>query len=117
MSIKILKPAMITTLVSDGREGFRSLGIGPGGAMDCFAMKVANYLVGNNEEAVMELGYSSVEIFFQQGQLIAITGKGFAVTIDEQAISLWKPMKVKENAALKMLKTSSGAWAYLSVHG
>ncbi len=117
MSIKILKPAMMTTLVSDGREGFRSLGIGPGGAMDDFAMCVANYLVGNDVQAVIELGYSSAEILFQQSQVVCVTGKGFAISVDEQQISLWKPFKVKEGAVLKIMKSSPGAWAYLSVHG
>lgn len=108
---------MMTTLVSDGREGFRSLGIGPGGAMDAFAMSVANYLVGNNDEAVIELGYSSGEVLFQQSHVVCVTGKGFTVVADEQPISLWKPFKVKENAVVKMVKSSPGAWAYLSVHG
>ncbi len=117
MSIKILKPVMLTTLVSDGREGFRSLGIGPGGAMDNFAMRVANYLVGNEHTAVIELGYSSAEILFQQDQLACVTGKGFTLLADEQEVSLWKPFKLKANAVLKIIKSAPGAWAYLSVHG
>jgi antagonist of KipI len=118
MSIRILKPSLLTTVVSNGREGFRSLGIGSGGAMDKFAMHVANYLVGNVEdEAVIELGYSATEILFQQDQVVCITGKGFTVIIDELPIPLWKPFKIKDNAVLKIQKSMPGAWAYLSVHG
>ena len=108
---------MLTTLVSDGREGFRSLGIGPSGAMDHFAMKIANYLVGNDHEAVMELGYSSVDILFHQGQVVCITGKGFSLQVDGENIPLWKPFKLKANSLLKLKKTSAGAWAYLAVNG
>src|SRR5260370_40371559 len=117
MSIKILKPAMLTKLVGDGRNGFRSLGIGPGGAMDQFAMKAANYLVGNGHEAVIELGYSSAEILFQRGRLASVTGKGFIVEVNDQEFPLWKPFKVKTNSLLKLKKTSQGAWAYIALHG
>ncbi len=108
---------MLTTLVGDGRNGFRSLGIGPGGAMDQFAMKAANYLVGNGHEAVIELGYSSAEILFQRGRLASVTGKGFIVEVNDQEFPLWKPFKVKANSLLKLKKTSQGAWAYIAAHG
>jgi len=108
---------MLTTLVGDGRIGFRSLGIGPGGAMDQFAIRAANYLAGNDQEAVMELGYSSSEILFQHGQLASVTGKGFIVDVNEQEFPLWKPFKIKANTILKLKKTSAGAWAYVAVHG
>src|SRR5258707_14044704 len=117
MSIKILKPAMLTTLVGDGRDGFRSLGIGPGGAMDYFAMKVANYLVGNDLEAVIEIGYSSAEFLFQRDGLVSVTGKGFVVHANEDTIPTWKPCKIKEGTILKLKNNSGGAWAYLAVHG
>src|SRR5258708_25233382 len=117
MSIKILKPAMLTTLVGDGRNGFRSLGIGPGGAMDQFAMKAANYLVGNDHESVIELGYSSAEILFQHEQVASVTGKGFILEVNDQEFPLWKPFKVKADSLLKLKKTSQGAWAYIAVHG
>lgn len=108
---------MLTTLVGDGREGFRSFGIGPGGAMDYFAMKVGNYLVGNDHEAVMELGYAPAEFLFQKSSLACITGKGFTIHVDNEIFPLWKPFKIKEGAILKLIKTIPGAWAYLAVHG
>ncbi|HTH55377.1 MAG TPA: biotin-dependent carboxyltransferase family protein [Cyclobacteriaceae bacterium] len=117
MSIKIVKPAVVTTLVSDGREGFRSLGIGPGGAMDYFAMKTANFLVGNDREAVLEMGYSSVEILFHEGGLISITGKGFDAFVNDEVATMWRPFKIKPNARLIFKKKSKGAWIYLAIHG
>jgi antagonist of KipI len=117
MSIKIIKPSIVSMLVSDGREGFRALGIGPNGAMDSFAMKAANFLVGNEQEAVIEIGYSSMEIQFSNDHLISITGRGFEVNVNDQSIPLWRPFKIKRESVLKLKKTSGGAWAYLAVRG
>jgi antagonist of KipI len=107
----------MTSLVSDGREGFRSLGIGPGGAMDFFAMKTANYLVGNDTEAVIEIGHSPAEVLFQSDCLISTTGRGFEAYLNNELIPLWKPIKIKESSILKLKKNAGGAWAYLSVAG
>src|SRR5437660_1120674 len=117
MSIKILKPAVMTTLVSDGREGFRNLGIGPGGAMDYVAMKTSNFLTGSDEEAVLEMGYSSAEILFCNNGLISITGMGFEAFVNDQVVELWRPIQVRSDSILKLKKKPTGAWAYLAVRG
>jgi antagonist of KipI len=117
MSIKIPKPGILTTLVSDGRVGFRSLGIGPGGPMDFFAMKIANYLVGNDREAVLEIGYSSAELLMQNDCVISVTGKGFEVKAGDLTFPMWKPIKVKSGSTLALKKTIGGAWIYVSVAG
>lgn len=108
---------MLTTLVGDKREGFRSFGIGPGGAMDHFAMQAANYLVGNDRESVLELGFSAAEIQVHNGCLACVTGKGFSIHVDNEVFPLWKPFKVRGGSILKLMKTLPGAWAYLAVHG
>jgi len=105
------------SLVSGGRTGFRSLGIGPGGAMDQFAMRTSNFLVGNDREAVIELGYSSAEILFRQDCVASVTGNGFFVEINEVVVPFWKPFKIKAGVVLKLKKNSAGAWTYLAVHG
>lgn len=107
----------MTTLVSDGRVGFRSLGIGPSGAMDSFAMKTANFLVGNDWEAVLEIGYSSSEFFFNSNRLVSLTGSGFEASVNDDSVAFWKPFKIKSNSTLKLRKKLGGTWAYLSVHG
>ena len=67
MSIKIIKPGVQTTLQDGGRFGYRSIGVGSGGAMDLFAMKAANYLCGNDDKkAVLEINCPAPEILFQQ---------------------------------------------------
>ncbi len=117
MSIKIIKPGLLATLVDEGRVGFRNIGIGPGGAMDSFAMKVANYLVGNGEKAaVMEMHFPAPEMLFQNVHLICVTGKGFEIFVDDKTIPLWKPIAVEKGSIIKFTKSGSGSRAYLAVH-
>jgi len=118
MSIKIIKPGLLTTLVDEGRTGFRHLGIGPGGAMDRFAMTVSNYLVGNCERvATIEMNFPAPEILLQHAHLISITGKGFEIQVNEKIVPLWKPILVKKGSIIRFEKVEGGSRAYLSVHG
>ncbi|MBS1487157.1 MAG: biotin-dependent carboxyltransferase [Bacteroidetes bacterium] len=117
MSIEIVKPAIVSSLVAAPREGYRSWGIGSGGAMDTFAYEMANALVGNEQAAVIELGYSSSEIYFHDHQLISATGKGFTLFANEKPFPMWRPVGVEAGSILKLVKTRGGAWSYLAVHG
>jgi antagonist of KipI len=55
-SLTVQKPGLYTTIQDRGRNGHRAAGITGGGAMDEYALRVANLLVGNVEgEAGLEL--------------------------------------------------------------
>ena len=47
MSIRILRPGLLTTVQDHGRHGFQRVGLCPGGAMDKVSLALANALVGN----------------------------------------------------------------------
>ena len=118
MSIKIIKPGILTTLQDSGRTGCRSIGVGTGGAMDIFAMSLANYLVGNDvQHAVIEIHFPSPEIFFEEDAIIAITGASFSAVVDDIAIPVWNSVLVKKSSSLKFTKPVFGARAYLAVLG
>ena len=51
MSIKVISAGFATTIQDLGRPGYYHLGIPIGGAMDRFALRCANLLVGNPEDA------------------------------------------------------------------
>jgi antagonist of KipI len=118
MSIKIIKAGVQTTLQDAGRTGHRSIGIGSGGAMDTFALLIANYLTGNEANAaVMEINFPAPEIIFQQDALISLTGADFSATLNETAVPLWTPLFVKKDTLLKFKQPISGTKLYLAVHG
>jgi antagonist of KipI len=118
MGIKIIKAGMFTTVQDIGRVGFRSAGIGVGGAMDVFAAAVANCLVGNDERAaVVEMHFPAAEMLFDEAALVSITGGNFGATLNGEPVSLWQPFFVRPTDRLVFKKYINGARAYLAVHG
>jgi antagonist of KipI len=118
MSIKIIKPGMAATIQGAARSGYRSTGIGSSGAMDGFAMKVANCLTGNEPSAaVMEINFPAPEILFHQNALISIAGADFSAVINDMAVPCCTPLFIKANSILQFKKRVSGARAYIAVQG
>ena len=118
MSIKIIRPGVLSTMQDGGRYGYRGIGIGSGGAMDIFAMKVAQYLCGNEDsEAVIEMNFPAPEILFEKDAIISITGADFSAFINETIIPAWSTLMVKKDSILKFKQPVSGAKVYLAVHG
>lgn len=108
----------MATLQDTGRYGFRSIGVGAGGAMDVFAMQVSNFLVGNDETAaVLEINFPAPEIQFLQNAIISLTGADLSATINDAAVLLWRPLFVKKDAVLKFKKPVSGSKTYMAVQG
>ena len=53
MAIEVVKPGLATTVQDAGRPGYYNVGIPLSGALDQYALRVANLLVGNNEGAAV----------------------------------------------------------------
>lgn len=117
MSIEVIKAGLQSTIVAGERNGFRYLGIGSGGAMDSFAMRLSNYLLGNDgDAAALEINFPAPELLVRDDQLISLTGKGFRIYIDENIFSSWRPILVKKDSIIKFEKSEAGSRAYLAVH-
>ena len=89
MSLKIIKAGILDTVQDMGRYGYQHLGINPGGAMDVFAMQVANMLVGNDiNEAVIEMHFPASTFLFEEDAVIAVSGADFSPTVNDRTNSL-----------------------------
>ena len=53
MAIEVVKPGLATSVQDAGRPGYYNLGIPLSGALDQFALCLANLLVGNDEGAAV----------------------------------------------------------------
>lgn len=108
----------MTTLQDTGRQGFRDIGIATGGAMDVFAMKVSNFLLGNDENAaVIEINFPAPEILFQQNALISLTGADLSAAVSTTAVPLWRPFLIEKDSVLKFKQPVYGSKTYLAVQG
>jgi antagonist of KipI len=118
MSFSIIKPGILDTIQDLGRKGYGNWGIGPGGAMDIYAARVANLLVGNGEyEAIIEIHFPGPQILFEQNTLIAITGADFSPMVNDEGIPRWQPVVVRKNTVLHFPSLVQGGCCYISVHG
>ena len=73
MEIKIVRAGMLTTVQDLGRRGHRASGVPLSGAMDAFALRVANLLVGNAENAAaLEFTLRGPELEFSADTVVAV---------------------------------------------
>ena len=75
----IIKRAGFLSSVQDlGRTGFREFGVSTSGALDTFALRVANLLVGNDEDAAgLEITFGGLQLQFQDERIVAWCGGEF----------------------------------------
>ncbi len=118
MAIRIEKAGIATTIQDLGRPGYFHLGIPMGGAMDRFALRCANLLVGNDEGAAcLESVFVGPAIVFEANSVIAVTGAEIPFSIDDTPCETWKSYAVKAGQSLKFDYLSSGARIYISIAG
>lgn len=118
MSLKILKPGLLTSIQDLGRKGYQKHGIIVSGAMDTYALRIANILVGNKEsEAAIEITLLGPSIIIEGGTLISITGGKLSPTIDGKEVPMYRPVYIHKKSILKFGNCKSGCRAYLAVAG
>jgi antagonist of KipI len=118
MSINIIKAGVLDTIQDMGRNGYGSIGISTGGAMDTYAARLANYLTGNNGcEPLLEMHFPGPQILFEENALIALAGGDFSATVDNEHIPAWQPLIVRKNTLMQFPHWQKGARVYLAVKG
>ncbi|WP_338472210.1 biotin-dependent carboxyltransferase family protein [Niallia sp. XMNu-256] len=116
--ITILKQGFLTTIQDIGRYGYQKYGVITSGAMDSISLRLANLLVGNEEnQPVLEMTIQGPHIRFEHDSLIAITGGDLSPMIDQTLIPLWKAIFVKKGTELTFSKAQTGCRAYLAIGG
>ncbi|XID94575.1 biotin-dependent carboxyltransferase family protein [Paenibacillaceae bacterium WGS1546] len=118
MNAVILKPGLLTTVQDSGRYGSQKYGVIVGGAMDAFALRIANALVGNaDNEAALEITMIGPEIYFPEPALISICGGDLSPVLNGREAPLWRTVYVPEGGRLGFGPIKRGCRAYLAVAG
>jgi antagonist of KipI len=116
--LTVIKPGLFTTLQDLGRVGFQKYGVITSGAMDTFAHRIANILVGNHEnEATIECTLIGPEIRFENDTLLTLCGGELSANIDGNPVGMWRPILVQAGAVLKFGPPQLGCRVYLAVAG
>lgn len=118
MSLNILRPGLLTTVQDLGRNGYQKDGIIVSGAMDTTALRVANLLVGNAEDAAgLEIILLGPKVRFEADCLIALTGAHLSPTLNGQPVRLHRATWVAAGVELAFGAPVAGSRAYLAVAG
>lgn len=118
MPINVKSAGFATTIQDLGRPGYYHLGIPMGGAMDRFALRCANMLVGNDEGAAgLECVFMGPELEFTQDSVVAVTGGDLPPKLDGEILETWSAITVKTGQVLSFDYLRSGARAYIAVAG
>lgn len=115
---EVIEPGIFTTIQDLGRKGYFASGIPPSGAMDRFAHRMGNFLVGNpTDEAGIEMTAIGIKVGVLKETVIALTGADFSTKLNGNSIPLWQTISLKEGDLLSMEKPNRGWRGYLSVAG
>jgi len=118
MPINVKTAGFVTTIQDLGRPGYYHLGIPMGGAMDRFALRCANMLVGNDEGAAgLECVFMGPELEFTEDSVVAVTGADLPPKLDGEILQTWNAIAVKAGQVLSFDYLRSGARAYVAVAG
>lgn len=118
MGIKIVKAGMLTTIQDLGRYGLQRYGMTVSGAMDSYALRLGNALLENpDNEAAIECTVMGPTIYFEQGQLICLTGADLSPAVDGEPISMWRPVFIATGSLLSFGRPRSGCRTYICFRG
>lgn len=118
MNALVLSAGFLTSVQDLGRTGFRQSGVSLGGALDLHAMRVANALVGNpNQAAGLELSLGKLQLGFEDTRMVAWCGGAFTARIGDENLPPGHAGFVAKNQELVMTAPQTGARAWLAISG
>jgi biotin-dependent carboxylase-like uncharacterized protein len=116
--LRVKKPGLLTTVQDLGRPNAVQAGVPPGGAMDRFAHRAANLLVGNDEgAAALECTLSGPDLVALESCLVAITGADFDPRVNGEAEPTWTGIFLSRGDELSFARRRQGGRAYIAVAG
>lgn len=118
MTMRILKPGMLSSFQDQGRTGHQPLGVSVVGAMDQRAHQLANILVGNETDcASLEITITGPTLQFTQACCLALCGADLSPTLNGKPVAMNRPLIIRAQDELQFGAKKHGTRTYLAVHG
>ena len=118
MAIEVIKPGLATSVQDAGRPGYYNIGIPLSGALDQYALRAANLLVGNEAgAAALEATLLAPELVFRAPAIVAVTGAEAAPKLNGEvrARNEWFAVKAGDRLSFDFMRI--GARTYIAVAG
>ena len=117
-TIEVIESGIFTTVQDMGRYGYQRYGVPVSGALDQFAIRAANLLVGNKEsDAGLEITFLGPRLRFLCDSTIAITGANLGPMVNEAPVPTWEPVAISKDSILSFKGPQDGIRSYLCVKG
>ena len=122
MTFEVVKPGALAAVQDLGRYGFQRYGVLVGGAMDEWSHRLANALLGNDEnDATLEMVLAGPSLLLHRPLRVAICGADLAPTVSgrtgTEPLPHGRPVWLREGARIDFGAPRSGVHAYLAVCG
>lgn len=112
--LEVVKPGLLTTIQDLGRIGYQRSGISVSGAMDAFALRIGNLLLGNAEgEAALECTMIGPILRFDSARWISVTGADLSPSVDGVPLAMWRPVYMAAGSVLSFGKMVRGVRSYI----
>lgn len=116
--LHILSPGLGLTVQDLGRFGAYHLGVPPSGALDDYAHRAANWLVGNGAAcATLEMTMIGPRIEWLTEADIAVTGADMGLRLNGVARRQWTSLRVRPGDVLELGSAGNGCRGYLALGG
>ena len=117
-TFEVLSPGIMSTVQDLGRFGCARYGVAASGALDGFAVRVGNLLVGNDENAaVVETTLMGLRIKVLRDTVVAVTGGDLQARTGGETLPGWRSHRVREGETIAFSGPLSGFRSYLAVAG
>jgi len=118
MNALIRSAGFLTSVQDLGRIGYRQAGVSLGGALDAHALRVANALVRNEDNAAgLEVTLGKLRFSFEDDRLIAWCGGEFSVRIADQNLPAGHAGLVAKDDVVTITAPNAGGRAWLAISG
>ncbi|MEP6630313.1 MAG: biotin-dependent carboxyltransferase family protein [Lapillicoccus sp.] len=116
--IVVERTGPLATVQDLGRPGLAHLGVGRSGAVDRPALRLANRLVGNAEDAAaVEVTLGGLVLRFERAATVALTGAPCTVLVSGRPYAADAPVPVRAGETLALGVPAWGLRSYLAVRG
>jgi antagonist of KipI len=116
MNLIVKRAGFLTSVQDVGRTGFRQFGVSTSGALDSFALRVANLLVGNDEGAAgLEITLGGLQLRFEDERTVAWCGGEFDVQIGSRALPAGHVAHLQSGDEMKFGRAQIGCRCWLAI--
>lgn len=118
MALRIIKPGRYASIQDMGRWGHQQEGVPVSGAMDRYALQVANLLCGNAPGLpVLEMAWHGLQAVAETDLVMAYCGGGAALEWSGRRLPPWRPLYIPAFSVLSFVAAECGMYTCVAIGG